>query len=86
MYKRILGVAGYVTAASLGAIFVGFLIGAILGAAMTWYNNNYLADAPQGSYIFWSEFIGFYGAVIALPVGSLAGLVIGLSQRSIDYR
>jgi hypothetical protein len=59
----------------------GFLIGAIFGIVMTWENNNMRLDSPQGSYRFWGWFTGLYAAAVALPIGILLGLNIGLTRN-----
>jgi cbb3-type cytochrome oxidase subunit 1 len=81
MPRNALQVLKYVAISVIVWVVAGFLIGALLGAGMTWHNNNVLTDSPQGSYVFWSRFTGLFGAAIALPIGVLIGLIVGITRR-----
>ena len=81
MPRNVLQVLKYVAITAVVWVVAGFLIGTLLGLGMTWHNNNVLSDSPQGSYILWSRFTGLYGSAIALPIGLVLGLIIGITRR-----
>ncbi len=58
------------------AAIAGYLCGAAGGLALTFYNNNFLPDAPQGSYLWWANFVGYIAAVWLVLPGAVAGLIV----------
>ena len=80
MIVRAMKLLGYALAGAITAATAGYVIGAIIGLAMTWHNNNVLTDAPYGSYYFWANFIGYMIAIFTWPLGILFGLIFGLSR------
>ena len=80
MIVRVMKLLGYALAGAITAAAAGYLIGAIMGIAMTWHNNNVLTDAPSGSYVFWANFMGYMIAIFTCPLGIFFGLIFGLSR------
>jgi hypothetical protein len=75
-------VLAYTLIGAMAAALAGYLLGALIGAGMTWHNNNVLTDAPQGSYIFWANFMGYMTAIFTWPLGIIFGLVYGLRRKA----
>ena len=82
MIVRAMKLLGYVIAGALTAAAAGYMLGAIIGIAMTWHNNNVLTDAPYGSYVFWANFMGYMIAIFTWPLGIIAGLILGLRRNT----
>ena len=72
------GILGYTLAGAVIGSVAAYLLGMLGGIGLTFYNNNYLTDAPQGSYMWWANFCGYLGAVFAVIPSALLGLAIKL--------
>ena len=68
------------------AAIAGYLCGAAGGLALTFYNNNFLPDAPQGSYLWWANFVGYIMAVLMVLPGAVVGLIVSLIKSLINSR
>ena len=60
------------------AAVAGYLCGAAGGLALTFYNNNFMPDAPAGSYLWWANFMGYIAAVWLVLPGAVGGLIVSL--------
>ena len=66
-------------AGAIIATIAGYLVGAICGLTMTFYNNNFMTDtSPQGSYLWWANFCGYLIAIFAILPGAAGGFLVGL--------
>jgi hypothetical protein len=79
---RAMKLLGYMLTGAIAAAAVGYVIGAIIGVAMTWHNNNVLTDAPDGSYVFWAQLMGYMIAIFTWPLGIIFGLILGLRRNT----
>ncbi len=71
----------YMIAGGVIAVVIGYLCGATGGLLLTFYNNNFLADTAQGSYLWWAKFCGYLTAVFAAVPGIFAGFFYGSIQE-----
>jgi len=72
----VLGIVGYTLAGAVVGSAVAYLLGMLGGIGLTFYNNNFLADTAQGSYMWWAKFCGYLSAVFAVIPSALLGFVI----------
>ena len=68
----------YMLIGAIAAVVVGYFCGAIGGLLLTFYNNNFLSNTAQGSYLWWAKFCGYLIAVFAVLLGAGAGFWIRL--------
>jgi len=68
----------YTLTGAFAAIIIGYTCGAIGGLALTFYNNNFMVETAQGSYLWWANFGGYLIAVFSSVPGLIAGFMFGL--------
>ncbi len=77
-YLKLIGlIIGCTVAGMLAAAITGYLLGAIFGLSLTFYNNT-LPDAPNGAYLPMVYLLGYIGAKLAVLPGAAVGFLTGI--------
>ena len=78
--RRVTRIFAYAVAGALAAALAGYLIGGVVGLVLTWENNR-MPGTPDGSYIWWANFVGMLVAMFTWPFGILFGLIVALHRK-----
>ncbi len=76
--KLVFSFFAYAVVGAIIAAVISYILGAVIGLAATFYNNHFLMEAAQGSYLWWANFFGYILVCFSVLPGAGIGFVFRL--------